>query len=272
MKQYLRDDEVKTFLKSFSFNKTIADGKSKALYATCDNNICLMEFKPSLRSITYERRQNISGTEVERMKACLEIFLYLEKHGIKTQLLYDKIVVFEGKHLMIIKPARQIPVEWITRYYAAGSIVKLFPTLVKEGDKFSVPLQKYDLKQEAEIGGVDDPTMNESYLTGLGLVSEEDLDICKYYLGKISGLLNSKFLQKKLKLVDLKMEFGKDEHGNIMLTDEISQDCMGVNDSHGNSLTKDVFRQWKTERDVLKAYELFSKVVGFNEKRYCNHE
>jgi phosphoribosylaminoimidazole-succinocarboxamide synthase len=275
MEKWLSESEMEEILLEFKLDhaEKIADGKSKALYKTCRERVCLMEFKPSLRSITYKRKQNIAGTELERMKACLSLYMYLESKGIPTQLLFDRIITVwhngKERNFLAIKPASQIPMEWISRFYAAGSITKLFPTLVENGQKFPVPLQKYDFKQEASVAGVDDPTMNESYMVGLGLVTDEQLDVCKYYLGRISDLLNQKLALKNLRLVDLKMEFGVDSEGSVMLTDEISQDCIRVNDSKGNSLTKDAFRQWKAEVDVLKAYQQFSQLVGFDgEKSY----
>lgn len=271
MKMKYTKKEVEKLLEGFNPNtaKTIANGKSKAIYRTKVDGVCLMEFKPSLRSITYKRKGNIVGTEKERMKACLELYLYLEKQGVPTQLLHDEIILIDRRYFMLIKAAKQIPIEWIARYYASGSITRLFPTLAKDGQKFDVPLLKFDLKQEAEIGGVDDPMLNESYIVGLNLLKREDLETCKKLLLKIANALDEKFKKADFTLVDLKMELGYDVEGDgkIILTDEISQDCMRVNDSKGNSITKDVFREWQTENDVLKAYQKFTKVVSFDENK-----
>ena len=76
--EYLSEKQIKHTLETFNPEtaKIIANGKSKTIFATNNKNIFLMEFKPSLRSITYKRQQNIQGTELERMKSCLEIYLY----------------------------------------------------------------------------------------------------------------------------------------------------------------------------------------------------
>ena len=268
MKKYLKQKEISHLISEFNIEtaKKFADGKSKTLFATQNPKVALMEFKPSLRSITYNRKQNIAGTDLERMKACLEIFRYLEQHNIRTQLQHDKIITIthkgEARHLLAVSPSNTIPLEWITRFYAAGSIARLFPTLVKHGQKLTTPLQKYDLKQEADIGGVDDPTLNESYIVGLGLLTASELKECKQKLKRISDLLNKRLQSRGMTLIDLKMEFGKDEQGKIILIDEISQDCMRVNDKEGESITKDSFRQMKSEEDVLRAYQRFSKMIS----------
>lgn len=278
--KYLSEKEMQEILSNFSLEKAelIADGKSKALFKTSREDVCLMEFKPSLRSITYDRKQNISGTEIERMKACLEIYLYLEENDVRTQLLFPKIIILLGqegdtkRYFLAIKPAKQYPIEWISRYYAAGSIVKLFPSLVKKGQKFNKPLHKYDLKQDIRVAGVDDPMLNESYIVGLDLMTKVELSKCQEMLTEISELLNKRLTEKKATLIDMKMEFGKDSQGRIMLTDEISQDCMRVNNKDGNSITKDTFREWKSEEDVLNAYKKFTEVIGFREERIRKNE
>ena len=87
----LNEKQVQELLSDFSLDSAeqIIDGKSKTLYLTEEKDLCLMGFKPSLRSITFERKQNIAGTDKERIKSCIEIYLYLEKHGIRTQLVSE---------------------------------------------------------------------------------------------------------------------------------------------------------------------------------------
>lgn len=60
-----------------------------------------------------------------------------------------------------------------------------------------------------------------------------------------------------------KMELGFDENGEIVVIDEISQDCIRANDiTTEESLTKDTFRQLKSDKEVLNAYIEFNKRLG----------
>ncbi len=276
MKKYLTDESVKKLFDNFKLEKAekISEGKSKIVYKTADSDICIMQLKPSLRSITYNRQENIAKTDIERAKTTLLLMTFFEKNNLPTQLLYDKLIAFTKEntteYFLLVKPAKTVPIEWISRLYAAGSIVKLFPTLVKAGDKFKSPLQKYDFKQDINVCGIDDPTLNESYITGLDLLTEDDLLICKCYLSKISELLDKTLKNNNCKLIDFKIEFGKDITGSIILIDEISQDCMRVNDNLGNSITKDTFRQGKTKEDVLLAYERFTNNLKFDSNQIMN--
>ena len=61
------------------------------------------------------------------------------------------------------------------------------------------------------------------------------------------------------------MELGFDEFGNIVVIDEISQDCIRANDINtGKSLTKDAFRQLKSDKEVLEIYKEFNRRVVKN--------
>ncbi len=60
---------------------------------------------------------------------------------------------------------------------------------------------------------------------------------------RINTLLKKFFIDKGIKLVDFKLEFGKDRNGNIILADEISPDTCRLWDSETDKkLDKDRFR------------------------------
>jgi phosphoribosylaminoimidazole-succinocarboxamide synthase len=226
----------------------------------------MMEFIPSLRSITYNRKENIQGTELERLKALVRIYSHLETKGIETNLLYNKVLKLnvnnQERHFIVVKDVKPIPIEWISRFYAAGSIVRLFPSIVTKGQKFSPPLQKYDLKQDLSVAGVDDPTLNENYMVGLNLITKEELEYSKNLLSTISNEVNEFLDEAGLTLIDLKMEFGYNEQNQIILIDEITQDGTRINNNLGESVTKDTFRQGKTKEQVLQSYIDFNNAIG----------
>lgn len=247
------------YLKSTDFTKLpiIANGKSKTIYAL-DEEEAIMFYKPHLRSITSKREGVIEGTDVYRMYATMFFLNLMEENNIPTQRVNDRILSINGKLAIIIKRCIPIPIEWIRRYYAAGSIVRLFPIFVKEGQKFEPPLNKYDAKIDISLtGGIDDPTMNESYITGLHILTKEQFEEADKMLSKIGDILNKMYEDAGIRLVDLKMEFGL-LNGKVILIDELSQDCMRANDMKtGETLTKDAYRQLKSPEEVLNTYKTF---------------
>ena len=84
--------------------------------------------------------------------------------------------------------------------------------------------------------------------------SESDLEELKRLGREINSIMKSFFAERKLKLVDFKVEFGVDKDGNILLSDEISPDSCRFWDMDTNEkLDKDRFRQGIG--DVKVAYE-----------------
>ena len=240
------------------------EGKSKKIFKLNENEY-FMVFKPHLRSITSKREENIEGTEKERLKANLYFMNLLESCGIKTQICNNEIQMIDGEEGIIVKEVKAIPIEFICRYYAAGSIVRLYPSLVKEGQKFKTPLYKFDLKQDIKIAGVDDPTLNESYIVGLEILSKDDFEEAKQILAKVGEIIRKTLEKCDIKLIDMKMELGFDKDRNIVVIDEISQDCIRANDiKTEKSLTKDSFRQMKTDEEVLNTYKEFNRRLGIN--------
>ena len=134
--------------------------------------------------------------------------------------------------------------------------------MVKEGQKFKTPLYKFDLKQDIKVSGVDDPTLNENYIVGLELLTEKQFKQAKEILAKVGEIIREDLESKNIKLIDMKMELGFDENEEIIVIDEISQDCIRANDIEtGKSLTKDSFRQLKSDEEVLGAYKEFNRRV-----------
>jgi len=236
----------------------VVEGKSKKIYEL-DKDTFFMCFKPHLRSITSKREENIEGTDKERLISNMYFMNLLESKGIKTQINSNKIQNIDGVDGIIVKKVKTIPIEFICRYYASGSIVRLYPSLVKEGQKFKTPLYKFDLKQDIKVSGVDDPTLNENYIVGLELLTENQFKEAKQILSKVGEIIREDLENINVRLIDMKMEMGFDEEGNIVVIDEISQDCIRANDIEtGKSLTKDSFRQLKSDEEVLNCYKEFN--------------
>ena len=77
----------------------------------------------------------------------------------------------------------------------------------------------------------------------LGIVSFEDLSFIYGVAGKVNGLLTELCATAGLKLVDFKLEFGRDAEGRIMVCDEIGPDTGRFWDAATDErLDKDRFR------------------------------
>ncbi len=255
--------DIAAVLEGFPVGPPVAEGKSKILHATAVPGVCLMELKPHARSVTARREEDMPGSDTWRLLATLDALLRLEGEGVPTHLRFPKAVAVGKRLFLVVARARPIPIEWIVRYEAAGSIVRLFPSLVRPGERFDRPLFKYDYKQDVAVAGVDDPMLNESYIVGLGLLDEAQLRRAQALLAAVGEHVRRRLAAAGIRLIDMKVEFGFDAEGRMVLIDEVSQDCVrAVDDATGRPLTKDLFRQLKSPAEVVAAYEAYARALN----------
>ncbi|HWR41213.1 MAG TPA: phosphoribosylaminoimidazolesuccinocarboxamide synthase, partial [Patescibacteria group bacterium] len=109
-----------------------------------------------------------------------------------------------------------------------------------------------------------DPLINNYHIKALGLATEEQIKALESYALKINDILSSFLKDKKLELIDFKLEFGLHK-GEILLGDEISPDtCRFWDTETGEKLDKDRFR--RDLGDVEAAYqEVLKRLTGQTE-------
>ena len=179
----------------------------------------------------------------EKGKICCLIsallFELMEKHGVKTHYLGT-----EGLDTMLCRKLTIIPVEVIVRNIAAGSIVK--NTNIIEGMLIQPPIVEYFLKDDAK----DDPLLTYDRVRLMGI----DPAPMKERALQINYELQSLFTLMGIDLVDFKLEFGHDNHGDLFLADEMSPDNMRLwKRGTKERFDKDLFR--KDEGDIVEAYK-----------------
>ena len=179
----------------------------------------------------------------EKGKICCLIsallFELMEKNGIKTHFLGT-----EGLDTMMCRKLTIIPVEVIVRNIAAGSIVK--NTNISEGTLIQPPIVEYFLKDDAK----DDPLLTYDRVRLMGI----DPEPMKEQALMVNYQLQSLFTLCGIDLVDFKLEFGYDAHGDLFLADELSPDNMRLwKKGSKERFDKDLFR--KDEGDIVVAYK-----------------
>ena len=210
------------------------EGKGKKLFATSDENVVIAEFTDDLTAFNAEKKGTESGKGALNCRISTLLFTLLEKEGIKTHFVKQL-----NDNEMLCKKVSIIPIEVVTRNIATGSLTKRLG--IKEGSILAYPLVEFYYKDDA----LGDPLINDEHCEILGLVKTRDeLEILKTQARKINEILKAFFDKRELKLVDFKLEFGRDNEGNIILADEISPDSCRFWDKNTNQkLDKDRFRQ-----------------------------
>jgi phosphoribosylaminoimidazole-succinocarboxamide synthase len=214
-------------------NKSLLyEGKAKKIFLTEDENIFLQQFKDDATAFNGLKKDRISHKGELNNQISSVIFKFLTDNGIPTHFIKQ---VSDTE--MLVRKVDIIKVEVVCRNIAAGSLVKKFG--FKEGVELETPIVEYYLKSD-ELG---DPLFTKDHIFALGLASKYELETIKRMALGINELLKKFFIERGIKLVDFKLEFGRDENGNIILADEISPDTCRLWDSATNKkLDKDRFR------------------------------
>ncbi len=225
-------------------NELLYEGKAKRLFTTDDPNLLITEFKDDLTAFNAEKKGSESGKGALNCKISTELFALLEAQGLKTHL----VKTLDDTH-QLVRKVDIIMIEVVVRNVATGSLSKRLG--IKDGTVLPFTLVEFYLKDD----DLDDPIINNEHCLILNLVDDvKKLDILREKGRKINDILKAFFAARRLNLVDFKVEFGIDENGEILLSDEISPDSCRFWDMDTNEkLDKDRFRQ--DLGNVKMAYE-----------------
>ena len=219
------------------------EGKAKQVYSTENENEFIVYFKDDATAFNGEKKATISLKGILNNKISSIMFEMLHDNQINTHFI-KKISDRE----MLVKKVEILPLEVIVRNITAGSFCKKYG--IEEGLVLDEPIFELCYKND-EYG---DPMLNEDHAVAMKLASREEIAFLKEQTLKINELMKEFFLKTNLKLVDFKLEFGKDSQGNIILADEISPDTCRLWDVNTNEkLDKDRFR--RDLGDLVQGYE-----------------
>ena len=99
--------------------------------------------------------------------------------------------------------------------------------------------------------------INDYHAVAIGASTFEEIGAIKKIAFKVNDVLSAFFRQKKVKLIDFKLEFGRTPSGELVLADEISPDTCRFWDAKTNEkLDKDRFR-----RDLGNVKEAYVEIL-----------
>ena len=234
--------------------KMLHEGKAKIIYEGPDSDTLIQYFKDDATAFNAQKHDVIAGKGVLNNRISAHLMTKLELIGIPTHFLKSL-----NMREQLIRRVDIIPIEVVVRNIATGSLSKRLA--VEEGGVLPKPLTEFYYKKD-ELG---DPLISEDHIYTFGWADPYELEEIVQCALRINDFLTGLFAGIGVKLVDLKLEFGRlwGEAGElyIILADEISPDnCRLWDEKTDKKMDKDRFRQ--DLGGVVEAYEEIAQRLG----------
>jgi len=207
--------------------KLVYKGKTKDVFELENGNF-LLKFKDDCtgKDGVFDPGENSVGLTIEgvgnvNLRMTDYYFSKINEAGIRTHFVKSN---FE-ETTMEVKPAKVFGngLEVICRNRAVGSFIRRYGEYITSGTV--LPSYVETTFKNDELG---DPLVTKDGLVVLGIMTEKQYDDLKEMTQHITKIVSEDLKEKGLVLYDIKLEFGYDKDGNVMLIDEISSGNMRV--------------------------------------------
>lgn len=227
------------------------EGKAKKVYATENENYCIVSYKDDATAFNGLKKGTITGKGAINNRVTNHLMRMLEAKGIPTHFVEEL-----SDRKTVVKRVKIVPLEVIVRNIAAGSLSKRLG--IPEGTKMKKTVLEYSYKDDA----LGDPMVNDYHIFAMEYATEAELALIADYALKINKILGDYLKECNIELIDFKLEFGKTTDGTIVLADEISPDtCRFWDTTTHEKLDKDRFR--RDLGGVEDAYaEILKRLLG----------
>lgn len=210
--------------------KELYDGKTKTVFLDETTNEVWLLFKDSATGAdgVFDPGSNTVGGSVDGkgkngLKVSQYYFELMAKHGIPTHYLGADL----EKGLMKVRQLTVPPLEFVLRYETAGSMCRRFD--LPEQISFDPVYTEVTLKSDEQ----GDPLITDRLCQMKGILKPGQYQEALNILEKVGEVLKEDLAKMALQLIDLKIEIGFDEAGNLYVVDEITPDIWRVRDSQG---------------------------------------
>ena len=234
----------------------LAEGKTKIIYAhPSDPALALMVQKDSISAGDGARRNEIAGKGALSGRTAANVFALLNRAGIATHML-----AAPEPAVMLVRRCAMIPLEVVMRRLATGSYLKRHPE-VGEGARFDPPLVEFFLKDDAR----HDPQIAPDEIAAQAIASAAEVQQMTADGRRVFETLERAWAAQDVALVDLKIEFGRDGSGALIVADMVDNDSWRLwpGGQKERMLDKQVYRnmQQVTDAGLAQVRDLYATVA-----------
>jgi len=234
-----------TEIGGYKLGSVIIEGKTKIVYdLPHDTGLCLLLNKDRITAGDGVKKHDLTGKAEISNATNGKVFTILNNSGLRTA--YVKSASADA---FIARKCTMIPIEWVARRIATGSYCRRYPS-VKEGYRFAPPKQETFFKDDAN----HDPQWTEEEIIAANFqfhgrkIGRSEVDTMRETTILVFEILEKAWATRNCALIDMKIEFGIDEQGQILLADVIDSDSWRLWPSGDKRLMvdKQVYRDLKT--------------------------
>ena len=219
------------------------DGNEKQVYATDEKDRVIFRYKDVATAYGGIKRATFRRKGVLTCGISSILFRYLNENGIRTHFIESL-----NDREQVCRPITIIPLNVAVRNYAAGTMARRLG--IEPGTKLSHTVIELFYNND----DLRDPMINADHAIALGIVNAEEIAQIREEALKANELIVKLMEGLGIRVVDLKLEFGRASDGTIIMSDEISPDtCRFWDMKTGEVLDKDRFRH--DMGGVIDAYE-----------------
>ncbi|CRK89596.1 CLUMA_CG003275, isoform A [Clunio marinus] len=205
----------------YELGKLLNEGKTKQIFDLPDHpGLVLLMNKDRISAHNGVRMDDMEGKAMISNQTNAKVFELLNLAGVKTA-----FVKLASEKAFLARKCEMVPIEWVTRRLATGSFLKRNPG-INEGFRFAPPKQETFFKDDAN----DDPQWSEEQIISAKfnvnnlLIGSDEVDIMRQTTILVFEILEKAWNTRNCALVDMKIEFGVDENGEILVADVIDSD------------------------------------------------
>ena len=243
------------------FGPLLAEGKTKQIYAYPDDDtLAYMVSKDQITAGDGVRRNQLAGKSRWSTITTANVFHLLNEENLETA-----FVERVNDTTLLVRRCAMLPIEQVQRRIATGSYLKRHPE-VSEGTRFDPVLVETFIKDDAN----HDPQITAEDIVGRGLATATEVDWMADQGRRVFETLERAWAALHVTLVDLKIEFGRDNRGNLLVADVIDNDSWRLW-PHGDKaqmLDKQVYRNLPsvTEQDMQGIADRYAQVAELTGK------
>ncbi len=233
--------------------KQIYEGKAKIIFEGPEPGTVIQYFKDDATAFNNQKKAVLEGKGVLNNRISEFVMVGLERIGVPTHFI-KRLNMRE----QLVRHVEIVPLEVVVRNVAAGSLCKRLG--LENGAVLPRSIIEFYYKDD-ELG---DPLVSEEHITAFNWANPQEIDDMMALALRTNDFLSGLFAAVGIKLIDFKIEFGRQYEGEMMrliVADEISPDSCRLWDMETNDIMdKDRFRQ--DLGNVTDAYREVARRLG----------